>query len=136
MIEAYPILDEIAGMFRNIQPTKSNAIPKPKQIFSNVMAGVTVVLWEDGTKTIVRLCKGDHYDPYAAFCAAFAKKCYGSNSALKREIENLIVYQGVSRDAIDDIIDAMYTASESKKAKTWPDEFTSGICDSDHVETN
>ena len=117
MIEAYPILDEIAGMFRNIQPTKSNAIPKPKQIFSNVMAGVTVVLWEDGTKTIVRLCEGDHYDPYAAFCAAFAKKCYGSNSALKREIENLIVYQGVSRDAIDDIIDAMYTASKSTKSE-------------------
>lgn len=121
MIGDYPILDEIAGMIRNIQPTRSNAIPKPKRIFSNVMAGVTVVLWDDGTKTIVKLCKGDHYDPYAAFCAAFAKKCYGSNSALKREIENLTVHQGISRDRCDDVIDAICKVGLENHVQTAPE---------------
>ena len=68
-------------------------IPTPKRIIVNEESKVTVVLWEDGDKTIVRMCELDEYDPYAAYCAAFAKKCYGTNSKLKKTIERLIVYQ-------------------------------------------
>lgn len=68
-------------------------IPTPKRIIVNEESKVTVVLWEDGDKTIVRMCELDEYDPYAAYCAAFAKKCYGTNSKLKKTIERLTVYQ-------------------------------------------
>lgn len=54
---------------------------------------VTVVMWDDGTKTIVKCSEADQYDSYAAYCAAFAKKCYGTNSQLKKTIENLTVVQ-------------------------------------------
>ena len=71
----------------------SNRIPTPKRIIISKKSKVTVVLWDDGTKTIVRCSEADTYDIYAAYCAAFAKKCYGTNSQLKKTIEKLTVYQ-------------------------------------------
>ena len=68
--------------------------PRPKKIIYNENKGVTVVLWEDGTKTIVKCSENNRRDLYNAYCAAFAKKCYGTNSALKREIDKLTVYHG------------------------------------------
>ena len=47
---------------------------KPKKIIHNENA--TIVLWNDGTKTVI---KGQGDDLFAAFCICFAKKyCYGS----------------------------------------------------------
>lgn len=40
---------------------------------------VTVVLWEDGTKTIVRSGKKDIYDPEKGLAMAIAKKALGNN---------------------------------------------------------
>ena len=68
-------------------------IPTPKKIIVNEDSKVTVVMWDDNTKTIVKCSEADQYDPYAAYCAAFAKKCYGTNSQLKKTIENLTVIQ-------------------------------------------
>lgn len=68
-------------------------IPTPKKIIINEDSKVTVVMWDDNTKTIVKCSEADQYDPYAAYCAAFAKKCYGTNSQLKKTIENLTVFQ-------------------------------------------
>lgn len=71
-----------------------NFIPRPKKILYNESKGATVVLWLDGTKTIVKCSENDQRDLYNAYCAAFAKKCYGTNSALKLEIDKLTVYYG------------------------------------------
>jgi limonene-1,2-epoxide hydrolase len=46
----------------------------------------TIVVWSDYTKTKVQLSGTDKDDPYNAFCAALAKKTYGTNSALKKNI--------------------------------------------------
>lgn len=47
---------------------------KPKKIIHNENA--TIVLWNDGTKTVI---KGQGDDLFAAFCICFAKKyCKGS----------------------------------------------------------
>lgn len=67
--------------------------PTPKKIIVNEDSKVTVVIWDDNTKTIVKCSEADQYDPYAAYCAAFAKKCYGTNSQLKKIIENHTVFQ-------------------------------------------
>ena len=40
---------------------------------------VTVVLWTDGTKTIVRCQDGDIYDPEKGLAMAIAKKALGNN---------------------------------------------------------
>lgn len=48
----------------------------------------TVVLWTDGTKTIVSMSKDEtNFDPEAAFCAAYTKKLFGTNSKIKRVIK-------------------------------------------------
>lgn len=72
---------------------KAGRISTPKKIIVNEDSKVTVVMWDDGTKTIVKCSEADQYDSYAAYCAAFAKKCYGTNSQLKKTIENLTVVQ-------------------------------------------
>lgn len=46
----------------------------------------TIVLWNDGTKTIVGCSEGETYDEFDGFTAALAKKIYGSTCAVKREI--------------------------------------------------
>lgn len=52
---------------------------------------VTVVFWDDGTKTLVRRNENTPDDPYFAFCAALAKKVYGNNSRVKKIIsENTV----------------------------------------------
>lgn len=44
----------------------------------------TIVLWSDGTKTIVTCGADDIFDPYAGFCAAVTKKVFGTTSIVKR----------------------------------------------------
>lgn len=51
------------------------------------------VLWDDGTKTIVKRAADEPASDYAAFTAAVAIRAYGSNSALKRIIEQKVEIQ-------------------------------------------
>jgi len=55
--------------------------------------GATIVYWNDGTKTVVRLCKEDSQNGsdsnYTAFCIALAKKIFGSNSAIHRLVKQI-----------------------------------------------
>ena len=39
----------------------------------------TVVLWKDGTKTVVKCSEGDEYDPEKGLLLCIAKKAYGNN---------------------------------------------------------
>lgn len=59
---------------------------KPKRIIHS--KNVTVVFWNDGTKTLVKCAKDDTQDNYNAFCAAYCKKVFGNNSHLKRVIKD------------------------------------------------
>ena len=76
-----------------INPTNTleNKYPKPKKVYYDNAAGVTVVLWKDGTKTIVKAAKDDAHDAYLGYCVALAKKIHGTNSALKRDLEKVLV---------------------------------------------
>ena len=53
----------------------------------------TIILWKDGTKTIVRVREGEEFSPYHGFCAAIAKKMFGSNNKLSR-----FVYQWTEKN--------------------------------------
>lgn len=46
------------------------------------------VLWDDGTKTIVKRAPDEPESDYAAFTAALGIRAFGSNSALKRIVES------------------------------------------------
>lgn len=70
---------------------KKTYYPNPKHVYYDDNAGVTVVLWNDGDKTIVRAAEGDKHDAYLGYCVALAKKIHGTNSALKRDLEEVLV---------------------------------------------
>lgn len=50
----------------------------------------TIVFWNDGTKTVVKISKDDleggKFDIYSGVSYALAKKLFGSNSAFKKEV--------------------------------------------------
>lgn len=76
---AYP------GLPRERLCTKTFAIyPKHIYYYDN---NYTTVLWNDGTRTTVKLSDDDIYDEYSAFCAALAKRIYGSSSRIKKIIQ-------------------------------------------------
>lgn len=52
----------------------------------------TDILWEDGTVTVVKLREGEDFDEYAAFCAALAKKVFGSTNAVNNIIKKTACY--------------------------------------------
>lgn len=65
---------------KEIEKDMQKFTPK-KVIYSG---GKTIVIWQDNSKTIVSCGDGDQYDEYAGFCAALAKKIFGTTSAAKR----------------------------------------------------
>lgn len=76
----------------------------------------TIVLWSDGTKTIVSMSKDElRFDPEAAFCAAYTKKMFGSNSKIKRIIEQKSNFEE-------------YTKATIENAETEFDKFMKCIC--------
>jgi hypothetical protein len=62
-----------------------------KQIYTD--GTTTVVKFADGEQVKVKCGEGEEPNTYTAVCAAIAKKLYGSNSALKREIVEKTVWQ-------------------------------------------
>lgn len=53
----------------------------------------TIVLWADGTKTIVSCGEGDTYDYYSGFCAAVVKKLFGSTTHAKKVLGKVVQVQ-------------------------------------------
>jgi len=53
----------------------------------------TIVLWEDGSKTVVKCAPDEEPNDYAAFTAALGIKLFKSNSNLKRMIAEKTVVQ-------------------------------------------
>lgn len=68
---------------------------EPKTI--TFKGNVTIVWWKDGTKTVVRLAEGEPYSKFHAFCAAVAKKLFGSASKIQKQIDEHDVNQIAER---------------------------------------
>ena len=48
----------------------------------------TIILWNDGSKTIVSCAEGEQLDPYMGFCAAFTKGFFGSKHQVEKMVKN------------------------------------------------
>lgn len=66
--------------------TAAKDVYTPKRILRSGRA--TIVFWKDGTKTVVKRTPDEPDNEYAAFTAALAIKVFGSNSKVKRVIQN------------------------------------------------
>ena len=77
------------ALFNISEPNASKKGKPPfsvKKILKN--GDYMTVLWDDGTKTIVKRAPDEPASDYAAFTACLGIKCFGSNSALKRIVES------------------------------------------------
>lgn len=95
----------------------SDALCKPmvKKIIKS--GPCTIVIWEDGSKTIVRLREGEKDDEFAAFSAAVVKKLYGSNSAVTKLLKKKTFVQekkGPSGDVIPKMLRDLGEAIKKK----------------------
>ena len=87
--------------------TMTNSDPKPSLVEKVIVNGPkTIVFWNDGTKTIVSCKKDEEFDIYTGFCAALAKKTFGSTSRVKAILEDkLIVQEKKDKKKSDDLND-------------------------------
>ena len=65
----------------------SNEVVEPQKIIYS--GNRTIVFWNDGTKTIVKVAKGQEFDEYLGFIAAYAKKMFGTNTKIKKLIKSI-----------------------------------------------
>lgn len=86
----FSFLDGIDETSEMIAQNKGNHLPKqPPTIHLNVKRVLyhnpaTIVFWNDDTKTVVKCMSGEPFEKYAGFCAALAKKVFGSTSKAKK----------------------------------------------------
>lgn len=94
-------LDDVVNSIETASANKSNTTvllleqhnkpPMPEIIIEREKKGChyTTIKWTDGTYTSVKASEDDagERSAYMAFCAALAKKLYGSNSAVHRAVD-------------------------------------------------
>lgn len=73
-------------------PPKGNNIPAIKRVIFNDPA--TIILWEDGTKTVVKCQHGDHYDRTTGFLMAAFKKVCGNKGKYNNLIRRFVKEDG------------------------------------------
>ena len=89
-VNVYGLAYQIAENFINGAKAEYSADKYiPKKIIRS--GEVTVVFWQDDSKTIVRRDPEDEDSIHTAVCAALAKRIYGSNSQIKKVIEKAMV---------------------------------------------
>ena len=82
--DIHTCVDSIFSHFRNASlripdvsmPVKSSTLPEIKDVVFNPPA--TVILWDDGTKTVVKVSDEDDYDSEKGLAMAIAKKALGN----------------------------------------------------------
>ena len=65
----------------------TNRVPFIKKVIFHDPA--TIILWLDGTKTVVK-AHNEPFDPEKGFAMAVCKKLYGTGSRLKKIIEKAV----------------------------------------------
>ena len=58
--------------------------PKIKKVIFNAPA--TIIIWEDGVKTVVKCQEGDTYNPETGFALAYLKRLLGNDNTFNKEI--------------------------------------------------
>lgn len=81
----------IQSMAMRREEEKMNNKFNIKQIIYNETEGITTVIFEDGEVVLVKKAEGTEHNIYQAVASAVVRRVYGSNTAYKRQIENVKV---------------------------------------------
>lgn len=77
--------------------TMRKPIKIKKVIFNNP---ATIVMWSDGTKTVVKCSERDTYDPEKGLAMAIAKKSFGNKGNYYKEIKYWLPEESEKQDII------------------------------------
>lgn len=61
-----------------------------KKVVFDESAGVTVALWDDGTKTIIRCQEGDTFDKEKAIALCYMKKTLGNRGSFNETLKKWV----------------------------------------------
>lgn len=70
-------VDEVSIFNRRIVTPKQFYCPWPKDVIFNAPA--TIVLWRDGSKTVVKLMEGEEFNPEVGLAMCFCKAVMGDD---------------------------------------------------------
>lgn len=101
--------------FRKEKVTMNTSLIK-KVIFNNP---ATIVLWNDGTKTVVKCCSCELFDPEKGLAMAFAKKMLGNKNDYYKELKSFI-----PKDYEEETIVAPFPNLFNEEIKTGVDNIT------------
>lgn len=110
-----PMIDaKIDFLDKKMNIPKSTAyIPSIKKVIFNYPA--TIILWADGTKTVVK-CDGEDYDPEKGMAMAIAKKVLGNKGNYYNKFKKwLPVPKPISGCSWNDVINAVTKLGEDFK---------------------
>lgn len=74
--------------------------PKVKRVIFNDPA--TIILWEDGSKTVVKCQSGDTYNRETGFALAYLKKMLGNDNTFNKEINKWVRPEEASDESDDE----------------------------------
>lgn len=74
-------------------------MPQIKDVIFNGPA--TIVKWADGTKTVVKCCEGDTFDPEKGLAIAISKKALGDCKEIKKWTKKYYKEQAVVESIIE-----------------------------------
>lgn len=83
-----------------------------KKVIFNYPA--TIIVWEDGTKTVVKLMDGDAWDPEKGFALAYLKGILG-NERFKKEFKKHVKPQIELEKNTENLFDALLKFVGAKK---------------------
>lgn len=81
---AEELMDDACNFECDCEPSSDD--PKPTRF---IPGKTSVLFFDDGTKSIVTCAEDTPYSEYNAFCAAYAKRKFGSNNQLKKLIASI-----------------------------------------------
>ena len=84
LVDVDDLIDKLNKEFRRIIPYESNI----KRAIFNPPA--TIILWNDGTKSVVKCQNGEWYDPEKGFALAYLKKLLGNDNTFNKEINKWV----------------------------------------------
>lgn len=101
----YMYIDEVLGYagshYRSFElPSFNRCVPNIKDVIFNNPA--TIVIWEDGEKTVVKCQEGDIYDPEKGLAMAITKRALGNKGNYCEELKKWLPedYEAVTSVAI------------------------------------
>lgn len=78
----------------------------------------TIILWKDGSKTVVKCQEGDTYDPETGFVMAYLKKMLGNDNTFNKEIaKHVPMHEIVKEQTQEDVKDQDYYKLQQERAK-------------------